>query len=122
MVNEFKLDNALTEHLHFSCELSQMTEMELFCLLDMIERLEEDFRRIPLRKSESLEAVTAAQNLLRIWSREVDQSLLDKLTTELHGQLHNWDNEGGRVAPTPSRRVIVRIEDGKRHLVWADTE
>ncbi|MBZ0283841.1 MAG: hypothetical protein K8L97_24095 [Anaerolineae bacterium] len=63
--------------------------------------------------------VVAARNLLEIWNREIGQILLGKQEMDTSA-LHHWDSEGEMI--TPSRRVTVRIEDGKRRLVWADTE
>ncbi len=119
MTTEPKPENSLDEDPHFSSELSQMSETELVFLLDMVERLEADFRFIPLHNSESLSSVVAARNLLEIWNREIGQILLGKQEMDT-SVLHHWDSEGEMI--TPSRRVTARIEDGKRRLVWADTE
>lgn len=119
MTHESKPENSLAEDLQFSSALAQMSETEQACLLNMVETFEEGFRLIPLRNGE---AVAAAQNFLNIWNSEVDRILVEKQATDTSEQLNNWDNEGGTVDPAPSRRVVVRTEDGKRRLVWADLE
>jgi hypothetical protein len=122
MTNKFKAAKSQAENLQFNSALSQMSETELARLLETVETLEDDFQHIPLREGESPEAAAAAQILLKIWNHEVERILEDKEATDAYEQLHKWDNEGGMVDPNPSRRVVIRIENGKRRIVWADVE
>jgi hypothetical protein len=122
MSKKFKPEKSQAENLLFNSALKQMSEAELEGLLDTVETLEGDFRRTPFYGGESIEAVAAAQTVLKIWNTEVDRILLDKQATDIYEQLHRWDNEGGMVDPNQSRRVVIRIKDGKRSLVWAEVD
>lgn len=122
MTNKSKTENSLAEDLQLSSALAQLSETELACLLDRVETLEADFQRVPLRKRESVEAVAVAQNLLKIWNTEVGRVLRDKQAADTYEQLHIWDNEGGMADRVPSRRVVIRTEEGERRVAWADIE
>ena len=70
MINENDFESK-----QFVDALAQMRELELARLLDMVESLAQDFRQNPLRDGESVMAVAAAQQFLKIWNDEVKRVL-----------------------------------------------
>ncbi len=122
MTKKYQPENSLANSLQFNAALALMSETELASLLDKVEALEDDFQHISVRDGESIEDVALVQKLLKIWNTEVDRILQDKQATDAYEELHRWDYEGGMVDPNPSRRVVIRIENGKRRVAWADAE
>ena len=122
MTNESKPENDLVKNRQFNAALAQMSEPDLTRLLHNVEALREDFRPIPLSNGEPIDAVTDAQNFLKIWNDKVSHLLAVNQAKDAYDQLHNWDNEGGTVHHTVPRRLLSRMVNGERRLVWADTE
>ena len=81
MLNKNQLENK-----QFMVTLAQMRESELARLLDRVETLAQDFKRIPLRDGESVEDVAAAQKALKTWHTEVKHILKIKQHSD---SLHN---------------------------------
>jgi len=73
MINHNESDNK-----PFVAALAQMSEPELARILSIVESLEQDFQRIPIRAGEAIIDAAAAQKLLEIWNDEVQSDLAVK--------------------------------------------
>lgn len=77
--------------------LAPLREQELMRLLKSVKALRKDLRLIFPANSEPVSAVSAARDLLKTWSDELDRTLAAKQAQATFSQLRNWDNEGGAV-------------------------
>ena len=62
----------------FNAALADMHEHELARLLDLVETLADELKRMSLHNDESLVAAIAAQRLLKLWNDEVRRILKEK--------------------------------------------
>jgi hypothetical protein len=122
MTNEAKPQKNSAKNRQFNAALAQMPESYLNRLLQSVEALQEDLQLVPLPDGESVEGETDAHNFLKIWNAKITRLLALKQAKDAYDQLHNWDNEGGTVHHTAPRRLLSRMVDGERRLVWADAE
>jgi len=59
----------------FMAALAHMRESELLRLLDLVESLVQELKRVSLRNNESPAAAATAQSLLKLWNMEVQRIL-----------------------------------------------
>ncbi len=81
--------------------LLELSEHKLIRLFKSVEVLREELQLIRSLNGEPVEAVIATQDVLKIWSDELNQILVVKQTKESNRPLRNWDNEGGAVDHAP---------------------
>ena len=68
MLNEFEIEQ-------FMKALARMRESELAQLLDMVETLVAELKRVALHNDESPAAAVAARRLISVWNKEVQRIL-----------------------------------------------
>ncbi len=122
MTNPIKPEDNLFENRQLEAALAQMSETELARLLHYVDALYTDLARLTLPDDESIGIVTDTRHLLGILLDKVRRTVSLQQGKDAYDGLHAWDNEGGTVQHTMSRRVLSRMVDGERRLVWADAE
>ena len=122
MTNPIKPEDNLVENQHLEAALAQMSETELARLLHYVEALHTDLARLSLPDDESIGIVTDTRHLLGILMDKVRRSVSLQQGKDAYDGLHAWDNEGGTVPHAASRRLLSRMVEGERRLVWADAE
>jgi hypothetical protein len=122
MTNERNPENNLLENRQFEAALAQMSETELARLLHNVQALDADLDRLVFPDSGPISVVTDTQSLLKIFIGKVSRALSLRQVKDTYDDLHNWDNEGGTVHHAAPGRVLSRMVDGERRLVWADAE
>lgn len=122
MTNELNPAAQRMKDEQFDAALEGRSEAELTHFLHTIDALRADLDIIALPDREPVESVIDVQGRLNAWTDTVTRTLSLKQAKDAHDQLHNWDNEGGTVQQATSRRLVSRMVDGDRRLVWADVE
>ncbi len=122
MTNESNPADELREARKLDAALEQCSEAQLTHFLHNIEALLADFDMIAIPNREVLEIVTDTQDRLQVWRKTVSRIRSLTQAKDAYDQLHNWDNEGGTVQQSTSRRLVSQMVDGHRRLVWADVE
>jgi hypothetical protein len=122
MTNESNPADELREDRKLDAALEQCSESQLTLFLHSIEALLAHLDSIAVSDHEPIDSVTDTQNRLQDWSQTLTRILSRKQTKEAYDQLHTWDNEGGQSSTSTSRRLLSRMINGERRLVWADVE
>lgn len=120
MSNRPKAEYNGPENQYFNAALDQMSEAELTSFLKHVKALNTDLGAIIIPDSEPVEAITEVQNYLKIWIEKISRLMSLKQVKDLNKETHTWDNEGGTVHRSASRRLLSQIVNGERRLVWIE--
>ena len=114
MTHKSKSENNPVNHRQVYSVLAQLSEPELLRLLKSVKALRKELKLILPSDDEVNEAVIAPQNLLKIWSDELERIVTVKQAKEINRRLHNWDNEGGAVDHAPKQHSLSGIASSNR--------
>ena len=122
MITQSQPEKNLLEDQQFDAALGLRSEADLTDLLRNIETLHVDLDTLTIPDGEPIEAVIDVQSRLNIWTDKITRTLSLRQVKDTDDDLHNWDNEGGTVQQGTSRRLLSRMVNGERRLMWADGE
>jgi hypothetical protein len=122
MTIEANQANSRTAKRQIHSVLVPLPEPQLTRLLKSVKLLRKDLRLISASASEPVAALKAAQDLLKVWSDELDHILAAKQAKDSHTQVRDWVNEGGASRRAPQLRLIRKLVDDKRPFVFGGAD
>jgi hypothetical protein len=117
-MTEAKSENSQAAKRQIHSVLVPLPQPQLMRLLKSVKVLRKDLRLISASASEPVEAVKAAQHLLKAWSDELGRILVAKQAKDAHAQARDWVNEGGAVRGAPQIRLVRKLVDDNRPFVF----
>jgi hypothetical protein len=119
MTNPSKIRNRRAKNRKSSREASPLFEPKLVPRLGDTSEQNEALPVLPPSEAERVESLIHAEDSLRSQLHTLELVLTSKLPQHTGERLHEWENEGGKLAHPPSARALGKAEHRKRLRIWS---